>query len=173
MPARLKPTAVGLALLALGACGFPEGPDWPPLSDATAVAGATADWRTLHGSQTVVRPSLDTLVAGDPGPPRQAAAELVGQERPLAIVHFGAARPDFAPALYDVVRRALELRPASSFALVGVAPPGGDAANEAVTADLEQVFQTLLTLGLPANRLSLSTIALEGVAGNEVHLYVL
>ena len=165
--------ALFVGLLVLTSCSLPEGPEWPPESDAATVAAATTEWRALHDDRIPDRPSLATLVGGEPAPPRQGAVELVGRKRPLAVVRFGAARPDFAPALYDALRRALALRPASTFALVGVAPDAGTGGAVPITTDLRQVYQALLELGLPADRLSLSTIALEGVAANEVHLYIL
>ena len=164
----------GLRLGVLGslaACTFSEGPDWPPPSDPAETR------RQLVASAPRIseeeRASLADLVAGEPlPPPPGGGAALVGQRPPLAVIRFGAAPLAYEDALYDAVRGVLERRPASAFELVAVTPYVGAPEQAAFAGRLERVYRALIAMGLPAERLSLSSLSQPGVQVDEVHVYV-
>jgi len=165
----------GLRLGVLGslaACSFSEGPDWPPLSDPKE----TRRQLVAHAPKIAAeeeRSSLADLVAGEPlPPPPGGGAALVGQRPPLAVIRFGAAPVAYEDALYDAVRGALERRPASAFELVAVTPYVGAEEQTAFAGRLERVYRDLIAMGLPAERLSLSSLSQPGVQVDEVHVYV-
>ncbi len=164
----------GLRLGVLGslaACTFSEGPDWPPLTDPAETR------RQLIASAPRIsepdRASLADLVAGEPLPPSPGGgAALVGRRPPLAVIRFGAAPVAYEDALYDAVRGALERRPATAFELVAVTPYVGAAEQTAFAGRLERVYRALIAMGLPAERMSLSSLSQPGVQVDEVHVYV-
>ena len=161
---------VGLALL--GACGFSESADWPPVTKAPAAVAAA---KTLQGDSLAPeeRISLSELVAGRASsPPPGGGAALVGRVRPLVVIRFGATPPDFEPTVYAAARGALERRPNSAFDLVALAPSVGAADQAAVTRDSEAVFRAMVAMGLPVERLSLSATTTPGLSAHEVHIYV-
>ncbi len=109
-------------------------------------------------------------------PRRQAAAP--GQARqPLVVIRFD--RPDvpYMQALYTAVSQALEQRPAAAFDVVSIVPNKGTPAQVALKTNeskrnAERVFRSLSEMGLPGDRVTLSTTTSTMVHTNEVHLYV-
>ncbi len=114
------------------------------------------------------------------GPVRSAAVEpqsLVDERRPLVVIRFDRANVEFKQALYTAISTALERRPQSTFDLVAVAPNMGSPADVALATNAskrhaETVLQALGEMGLPSNRVTLSSTTSPGVQTNEVHIYV-
>lgn len=110
-------------------------------------------------------------------PPPQGAAPLVGQVRPLVVIRFDGPNVDYEPALFSAVSKALELRPNAGFDLVAVAPGRGasgqvNLAAEQARRNAERVLRSLTDLGLPADRVSLSSVTNPPATVGEVHVYV-
>ncbi len=111
---------------------------------------------------------------------RTAAVEpqnLVDERRPLVVIRFDRADVEFKQALYTAISTALERRPQSTFDLVAVAPNMGSPADVALASNAakrhaETVLQALSEMGLPSNRVTLSSTTSPGVQTNEVHIYV-
>jgi hypothetical protein len=147
-----------LAASTLGACEFVEGGLVPSL--------------TGEPVQTASRQPANV--------PAQAAAPAgagLASGRPFVVIRFDNPEVEYEQQLYDAVSTALAQRPQVAFDLVGVAPAAGaseDAAGngEAARASTDRVMQSLLDMGLPADRVSVSQIADPGIQGNEVRLYV-
>ena len=98
----------------------------------------------------------------------------VRTRRPLVVIRFD--RPDvpFQQALYTAVSRAIERRPQAAFDLVAVAPGSGTPAQVAVNTTktkrhAETVLRTLTDMGLPADRVRLSSMTSPEAATAEVH----
>jgi hypothetical protein len=108
--------------------------------------------------------------------PRAEASNGDGTH-PLVVIRFD--RPDvvYEQALYTAVSRALERKPSATFELVAVAPNAGNSAQVAVNANAskrnaENVMRSLTSMGLPADRVSLSATTSPEVENNEVRIYV-
>lgn len=98
-------------------------------------------------------------------------------QRPLVVIRFD--RPDvpYQESLYNAVNRALERRPEARFEIVAVAPGSSNPAEATVGANAskqnaESVRQSLVNMGLPADRMSLSATSSRDVQGGEVRVYV-
>ncbi|MCZ6524346.1 MAG: hypothetical protein O7A68_10850 [Alphaproteobacteria bacterium] len=101
----------------------------------------------------------------------------VRTRRPLVVIRFD--RPDvpFQQALYTAVSRAIERRPQAAFDLVAVSPGSGTPAQVAVNTTktkrhAEAVLRTLTDMGLPADRVRLSSMTSPEAASAEVHIYM-
>ncbi len=114
-----------------------------------------------------------------PGQPRAAAPrpQAAAGGGPLVVIRFD--RPDvsYEQALYTAVSRALERKPSATFELVAVAPNAGNSAEVAVNANAskrnaENVMRSLTSMGLPADRVSLSATTSGDIQNNEVRVYV-
>ena len=88
-------------------------------------------------------------------------------------------RPDVAyeRPLYNALSRALERNPDAYFDIVAVAPTGGSPsevrrAQTQSRRNAEAVMSTVAEMGLPANRLRLSSTTSASVASSEIHVYV-
>jgi hypothetical protein len=112
-------------------------------------------------------------------PPRQAAAAAPaaasGGRRPLVTIRFDRPNPAYEQPLYTAVSRALERRPSATFDLVAVAPGRGRQPGNAAAlarADAQKVLRTLTDMGLPSNRVNVSSTTGATLTSSEVHLYV-
>ena len=122
--------------------------------------------------------SLANRAFGVPTPPPSGGgASLVGQRQPLAIIRFDRPNVNYEAALFTVVYTALEKRPNAAFDLVAIAPALSDPAKNALETsksrrNAEVVLRSLVNMGLPADRVSLSATSSVEAQVNEVHVYV-
>ncbi len=102
-----------------------------------------------------------------------AASPAVAGSRP-ALVTIRFDRPDVAyeEQLFGAVNQALERRPDIAFDVVAVSPPGATASSATASKrNIENVVQSLTSMGLPADRIRLSARTLVDASGNEVRIY--
>ncbi len=95
----------------------------------------------------------------------------------LVVIRFDTPDVAYRQALYTAVSQALDRQPAAIFDLVAVAPNRGSASEVALAADAsrryaEDVLRSLGEMGLPANRITLSSMTSPEVATNEVRIFV-
>ncbi|MBM3583762.1 MAG: hypothetical protein FJX36_04820 [Alphaproteobacteria bacterium] len=106
-----------------------------------------------------------------------AAAGAAPTGSPLVVIRFD--RPDvlYRQALYTAVSQALDRRPSAMFDLVAVAPNRGTPSDVALAADTsrkyaEDVLRSLNEMGLPSDRITLSSLTSPDIAANEVRVFV-
>lgn len=131
----------------------------------------------LYGQNLSSRPPTVLPTGGSTSAYAAALPASVHDRRPLVTIRFD--RPDvpYEQALYTAVSRALERRPSAVFDLVAVSPSGGSAAQVSISADqakrdAESVMRSLSKMGLPADRLALSSMTSGSVRDNEVQIFV-
>jgi outer membrane murein-binding lipoprotein Lpp len=111
-----------------------------------------------------------------------AAAPLAGvaqddNRRPLVVIRFERDDVDYEQAVYQAVSKALERKPDARFDVVAVSPANGSPADIALTStsakrNAEGVMRSLVRLGLPAERITLSARSSAQAQTSEVHIYV-
>ena len=111
-------------------------------------------------------------VAGPAGP-----AQVTSSEQPLVVIRFDRADVQYQQALYNALSAALERRPQSFFTLVAVAAGQGTAAEVALNVsksikNADEVVRTMANMGLPADRLQMSSTTSPQISVNEVRIYV-
>lgn len=122
--------------------------------------------------------SLSNRIYGQAQPPSpDGATGRLGRERPLAIITFRDENTRYEPELYNAVNQVLERRPNAGFDVLAVAPEGASEGESALATnrtrrDGERVLRSLASMGLPAERLSLSATNSPLVDRGEVHVYV-
>ena len=128
--------------------------------------------------------SASNNVAMAPQPSTEQSAHVaapagagLASGRPFVVIRFDNPGVEYEQQLYEAVSTALARWPNVAFDLVGVAPATGtseDAArnSEAARASMEKVMHSLLNMGLPADRVSVSQVTDPNIQSNEVHLYV-
>ena len=109
-----------------------------------------------------------------PTPTREVAA---ANRRPLVVIRFDRPDPPYQRALYSAVSQVVERRPDAVFELVAVTPNQGTPADVALNSSkvkkqAESVLRSLTDMGLPAGRISLSSMTSPAASANEVHIYV-
>jgi len=106
-----------------------------------------------------------------------ATAPPAADRRPLVVIRFDRPNVVYEPALYTAVSRALERKPNAQFDLVAVSPGSGSPAQAALDSttakrNADTVMRSLSSLGLPLDRVNLSSMTSGSAQANEVHLYV-
>lgn len=155
------------ALLLLGACDF---------VDKTMLPSATGTY-SASGQTGAVAPdtALSTLTSGQPvSGSAGAAATPVGSRQALVVIRFDRADVDYQAILSSAVSQALERRPNAAFDVVAVTPAAGNAQTNANRARRygEEVFRSLIDMGLPPDRLSIGATSSPQAQIDEVHVYV-
>jgi hypothetical protein len=135
----------------------------------------------LYGPSLATRAFNSEANAPAGAPPRRGArsssmpAEPTG--RPLVVIRFDRPNVPYEEALYNAVSQALERRPGARFDIVAVAPGSSNPADAVVGANAskhnaESVRRSLVNMGLPADRLSMSATSSGEVQDGEVRIYV-
>lgn len=96
---------------------------------------------------------------------------------PLVVIRFDRPDVEYERALYTALSQALERRPASEFTVLAVAAGGGSAGNAQLAQsqsrkNAEKVFQSMSDMGLPADRVQISSTTSADVSTNEVRIFV-
>lgn len=97
--------------------------------------------------------------------------------RPLVVIRFDRDDVQYEQAVYQAVGAALDRKPQAAFDLVAVSPGAGSPAEVAIAQNnardsAEEVYRTLVNLGLPPGRVTMLSEDRDDVFGQEVHLYV-
>ena len=131
----------------------------------------------LYGASLANRAYASAAPIASAPPPTDARSFATTTRRPLVVIRFD--RPDvpYEQALYTAVSRAIERRPEAQFDLIAVTPAQGSAADVALNTSkskkhAESVLRSLIDMGLPANRVRLSSATSPEAATNEVHIYI-
>lgn len=109
--------------------------------------------------------------------PAYAPGSGIASGRPLVVIRFDRPNVNYEQALYQAASKALEVRSNAAFDVVGVAPSGGTPAQVALNTDIartnaDRVVRSLLSMGLPADRVSTSQSTDPAIQANEVRIYV-
>ncbi len=106
-----------------------------------------------------------------------APPTMVADRRPLVTIRFDRPNVPYEQALYTAVSRALDRRPNATFDLVAVSPNGASGPQMTIRADearrnAENVMRSLARMGLPADRIAVSSMTSGNVQTSEVDIYV-
>lgn len=133
----------------------------------------------LYGASLANRAFLPTRQSAADGGitgGRVSAGQSLASRRPLVVIRFDRQDVKYEQALYTVVNRALERNPSAVFDLVAVGAQTGGVTGATLNTstarrNAERVMRSLVDLGLPADRVVLSTTSSPQVSSNEVRLY--
>ena len=105
---------------------------------------------------------------------KQADSNLSGN--PIAILRIDGLSNEYIQGLYGAVSAALDTQPSATFTLVAVSSTAGNASEKAERAaqareKASRVLESLISMGMPAGRLSVTEVALAEVENQEVRLY--
>ena len=164
-----KISVVALLALAalLSACEFAEKAVIP------SVTGQPATAQPAPAAAPATAPQSAATAPGQPGAPGTGIAS----GRPFVVIRFDHPGVAYEQQLYEAVNAALARSPGVAFDLVAVAPASGTAEeiarnSDAARADTQQVMRSLLNMGLPGERVSVTEMTDPEIQGNEARLYV-
>lgn len=98
-------------------------------------------------------------------------ANLSGR-RPLMIIRFNKKNVAYEQSLYKAVKAALDKRPRTSFEIVAVSPKNTKSGEIEAIKNAEAIRTSLISMGLPENRIYLSKSDNASIQTTEVHLYL-
>jgi len=131
----------------------------------------------MFGSSLASRaiPSAPLSVTGGFTP--QPSPQGVIGRRALVTIRFDRANVEYEQPLFNAIKQALERRPDAVFDVVGVTPRAGNVGQAALDANAakrnaQQVVRSLSNMGLPSDRVSLSTNSAPDAQVNEVRIYI-
>lgn len=106
-----------------------------------------------------------------------ASSAPIATDRPLVVIRFDRPKVSYEDALYTAVKSALDRRPGATFEVMGVAPvastPGATALGETVARrNAETVQRSLTQMGLPQDRMRVSSNSSSDASGAEVRVFV-
>jgi hypothetical protein len=121
--------------------------------------------------------SLASEAYPPPLAPAMAPGTGIASGRPLVVIRFDRPNVDYQQPLYQAVSQALARRPNVAFDLVAVASTGSGTAQTAINSNMarrnaDQVLRSLIGMGLPPERVSVTSATSGAARVNEVHLYV-
>ena len=91
--------------------------------------------------------------------------------RPLVVIRFDRATVEYEQPLYHAISEALSRRPSASFEIEAAAPATA-ASPISARRQAERVTRTLIEMGVPRNRLTLSERIAPDARSGEVRIYV-
>jgi hypothetical protein len=117
-----------------------------------------------------------TMVSAGP-PMRGSASTAMAGGTPLVTIKFDRPNVEYQQILYTALAQALERRPDAGFEVVAVAPTSGTASGVQLTQSETQrnaqaVMRSMTDMGVPANRLALSSTTDPTVGSGEVRVYL-
>jgi uncharacterized small protein (DUF1192 family) len=97
--------------------------------------------------------------------------------RPLVIIKFDSPNVAYQQPLFNAVNQALKSRPNATFEVVAVAPGQGGRAQQALDTtqarqNADGVLRSLTQMGLPSDRIVVSSRTSPAAANSEVHVFV-
>ena len=105
---------------------------------------------------------------------KRSDANLSGN--PIAVIRIQGESNKFNQGLFGAVSAALERSPNATFTLVAVSSSTGNSSEKAERAAIARekagkIISSLVSMGMPADRLSVTELALANVEDTEVRVY--
>ncbi len=105
---------------------------------------------------------------------KRSDANLSGN--PIAVIRIQGEENKFNQGLFGAVSAALERSPNASFTLVAVSSSSGNSSEKAERAatareEASKIISSLISMGMPADRISITDLALANVEDTEVRVY--
>ena len=88
------------------------------------------------------------------------------------VIKFDDTNFDYSTALFESISNALEQMPSASFEVVAVSPTGGASFAEKARQRASEVFNKVVEMGVPSERVSLASSNSTSAQAEEVHIYL-
>lgn len=91
---------------------------------------------------------------------------------PLVVIRFTEPRIYFERPLYNALRKALETKPGVRLNVINYFPTRNQDVVDDAEANLNKVMRVLQEMGMPLNRIGVSSEPASDLEHSEVHIYV-
>ncbi len=120
----------------------------------------------------VVMPEADQSAIAAPA----NTVAVVNSTKPFIVIKFDQPDIDYGQPLYQAMQQALQRNPYGSFEVVGVSAADSSAQaaadSNAARRNAEGVVRTLAQMGIPSDRMQMSTATQDGLTAPEVHIFL-
>ncbi len=119
---------------------------------------------------------LGNVPALPPGGDLQKSSNSNLSGNPIAIIRIEGESEEYKQGLYGAVSAALDTQPNATFTLVAVSSTAGNASEKAEKAanareKAGKIMSSLISMGMPSGRLSVTEVAVAEVESQEIRLY--
>ena len=90
----------------------------------------------------------------------------------ILVIKFDDTNFDYSTALFESISNALEQMPSASFEVVAVSPTGGASFADKARQRASEVFNKVVEMGVPSERVSLASSNSTSAQAEEVHIYL-
>lgn len=90
----------------------------------------------------------------------------------ILVIKFDDTNFDYSTALFESISNALEQMPSANFEVVAVSPTGGASFSDKARQRASEVFGKIVEMGVPSERLSLTSSNSTTAQAEEVHIYL-
>ncbi len=117
-------------------------------------------------SQKTVQPASSSTQ------PSELKVAPLNYDNAILVIKFDDSSFDYSSALFDSVSAALEQMPSAGFEVVAVSPTGGASYADQARTRASEVFNKILEMGVPSERLTLTSSNSTTAQAEEVHIYL-
>ena len=90
----------------------------------------------------------------------------------ILVIKFDDTSFDYSTALFESISNALEQIPSAAFEVVAVSPTSGPAYAENARDRASEVFSKIVEMGVPTERVSITSSTSTSAQAEEVHIYL-
>ena len=90
----------------------------------------------------------------------------------ILVIKFDDTNFDYSNALFESISNALEQMPSANFEVVAVSPTGGASFSDKARQRASEVFSKIVEMGVPSERVSLTSSNSTSAQAEEVHIYL-
>ena len=96
----------------------------------------------------------------------------INYDNALVILKFDDTELDYSTGLFETISSTLEQKPSAKFEIVAVSPTGGGSFAPKARERASTVFKQITEMGVPSERLSLTSSNSSSAQAEEVHIYI-
>ncbi len=96
----------------------------------------------------------------------------INYDNAIVVIKFDDQDTDYAAGLFEAISSALEQKPSAAFEVVAVSPTGGASFANKARERASEILNKIAEMGVPAERLLLSSSNSSTAQAEEVHVYV-
>ena len=104
--------------------------------------------------------------------PSELKVVPLNYDNAILVIKFDDSSFDYSTALFESISAALEQMPSAGFEVVAVSPTGGASYADQARTKASEVFNKILEMGVPSERLTLTSSNSTSAQAEEVHIYL-
>ena len=124
------------------------------------------------GGRVSAPPTNSQKAAKSSSSPSELKVAPLNYDNAILVIKFDDSSFDYSSALFDSISAALEQMPSAGFEVGAVSPTGGASYADQARTRASEVFNKILEMGVPSERLTLTSSNSTTAQAEEVHIYL-